>query len=37
MVVITVSRGRRALPDVIVHLARRPSDGAARVIGLQRR
>jgi len=37
MVVITVSRGRRELPAVIVHLARRPADGSVRVIGLQRR
>ncbi len=37
MVMITVSRGRRELPAVIVHLARRPSDGTPRVIGLQRR
>jgi hypothetical protein len=36
MVVISVVRGRRELAPVIVHLARRPNDGAVRVIGLQR-
>jgi hypothetical protein len=37
LVVLTVTRGRRTLPELIVHVARRPGDGAARVIGLERR